>query len=614
VNQRIRTSGLIATFLALAILLQPLSPIANSVPGGVAYSGDTRSVPIFAVMQAGGRQPTQVISSGFLYSSRIVFTAGVQDRIFDQAKGGIYVGKPGSKSTDTSGRIKVIKAFYPNSGEAELNDFVIFVLERELAKVEPFPLLQVGQEANVREASVRGYGEYQDRCGPGAQGPCPEKPTSEISRQINVNVIPLSQAETLVGYERPQLMGQIILQNTKNAQDGVICRGDVGSPVIGNLGGTGVYLGAASRSMNGKICGAVGVEKVERDKPKVSTSFDGIAGITHIAPVYRYSGVINEAQIFAAQSPTPTPTSSTKSLTPSPTPSTETTETEIKNCWALWEPRRVFEVVRRGNEIQVLLVAEPEETLFRFFRGTMTQNPTKEWIKKYESKKYRICRLYKKESTYSANVIAYKTGPVHNAAPVVTTIVAVETEQDVLFLEASNSNGISLHYRAIGPGTPATKSQKVWCSANSVLPLAGIFNASKAMSNLMLTRYGLFKGGGIPAASVGVATSIVANIVSMGLINKFDTDAGYGAVSGTISFYTNRKEDLPKTLKVGGVTMKLSEVKEQFEKAGKAGKGFFVATVVMTVKDVRDLAAAVGEMTYGLEQKEFQRICERVGW
>lgn len=314
-NQRIRTSGLIATFLALAILLQPLSPIANSVPGGVAYSGDTRSVPIFAVMQVGGGQPTQVISSGFLYSSRIVFTAGVQETIFDKAKGGIYVGKPGSKTTDTSGRIKVIKAFYPNSGGSELNDFVVFVLEGELAKVEPFPLLQVGQEANVREASVRGYGEYQDRCGPGVQGPCPEKPTSEISRQINVNVVSLSQAETLVGYERPQLMGQIFLQNAKSSKDGVVCRGDAGSPVIGNLGGTGVYLGAASRAMNAKICGAVGVEKVERDKPKVSTSFDGIAGITHIAPVYRFSNVIDEARNYAAQTPVPTATA-----TPTPTP------------------------------------------------------------------------------------------------------------------------------------------------------------------------------------------------------------------------------------------------------------------------------------------------------
>jgi hypothetical protein len=91
------------------------------------------------------------------------------------------------------------------------------------------------------------------------------------------------------------------LQNTRNAQDGVVCRGDTGSPVIGNFAGFRIYLGAASKAMNAKICGAVGVEKVERDKPKVNSSFDGIAGITHIAPVYRFSSVIDEARNYAAQ-------------------------------------------------------------------------------------------------------------------------------------------------------------------------------------------------------------------------------------------------------------------------------------------------------------------------
>lgn len=289
--------------LALVSILSSvlLNPSANSVPGGVTYTGDTRTVPIFVVSQEVSQQPTQVASTGFLYSSRIVFTAGVREKIFDQTKGGIYVGKPGSRTTDKSGRVKVIKAFYPNSGNAELDDFVVFVLEKDLASVEPFPLLQMGQESSAREASVRGYGEYLNRCGPGAQGPCPEKPTSEVPRQINVNVISLRQAESLVGYERAQLSGQIILQNARNPEDGVVCRGDVGSPVIGNFGGTGIYLGAASRAMNAKVCGAVGVEKVERDKPKVNSSFDGIAGITHIAPVYRFSSVIDEARNYAAQ-------------------------------------------------------------------------------------------------------------------------------------------------------------------------------------------------------------------------------------------------------------------------------------------------------------------------
>lgn len=80
-----------------------------------------------------------------------------------------------------------------------------------------------------------------------------------------------------------------------------------------------------------KICGAVGVEKVERDKPKVSASFDGIAGITHIAPVYRFSNIIDEARNYVAETAKPTPT-------PTPTPVPDLSEkqkqlrAEIKVC------------------------------------------------------------------------------------------------------------------------------------------------------------------------------------------------------------------------------------------------------------------------------------------
>ncbi len=356
-----RAARVISLTLVSILLSVLVTPSANSVPGGVTYTGDTRTVPIFTVSQAGGGQPTQVSSSGFLYSSRIVFTAGVQDRLFDQAKGGMYVGKPGSRTTDKSGRVKVLKAFYPNSGNAELDDFVVFVLEKDLVSVEPFPLLQMGQESSVREASVRGYGEYQDRCGPGAQGPCPEKPTSDVPRQINVNVIPLSQAENLVGYERPQLSSQIILRNARNAQDGVVCRGDTGSPVIGNLGGKGVYLGAASRSMNGKICGAVGVEKVDRDKPKVSTSFDGIAGITHIAPVYRFSNVIDAARNYAAQTAEAALDKSTDPLTG-----------EKENiCGASRTQMPGFSVQREGTNVLYAWNKEKEDKQFLVLFGEL---------------------------------------------------------------------------------------------------------------------------------------------------------------------------------------------------------------------------------------------------
>ena len=90
-----RATKVISLTLVSILLSVLVTPPANSVPEGVTYTGDTRTVPIFAIWQEGNQQPTQVVSTGFLYSSRIVFTAGVQEKFFDQAKGGIYVGKPG---------------------------------------------------------------------------------------------------------------------------------------------------------------------------------------------------------------------------------------------------------------------------------------------------------------------------------------------------------------------------------------------------------------------------------------------------------------------------------------------------------------------------------------
>ena len=90
-----RATKVISLTLVSILLSVLVTPSANSVPEGVTYTGDTRTVPIFAIWQEGNQQPTQVVSTGFLYSSRIVFTAGVQEKFFDQAKGGIYVGFSG---------------------------------------------------------------------------------------------------------------------------------------------------------------------------------------------------------------------------------------------------------------------------------------------------------------------------------------------------------------------------------------------------------------------------------------------------------------------------------------------------------------------------------------
>jgi hypothetical protein len=245
----------------------------------------------------------------------------------------------------------------------------------------------------------------------------------------------------------------------------------------------------------------------------------------------------------------------------------------------------------------------------------LRQNPSEQWILKWKSRNYKICKpRLKEDPTFSNNVIAYKTGPIHKAAPLTAIKLAVEGQHDVLLLEASTATGKSLDFRMMGPGQAATASQADWCSANSALPLAGLFNASEAMAGLLTARLAALKGGGIPAAVTSFGMGGIALITNMGINNKWDVDAGYDLVSGPIELVLESDKKIPQTLFVKGIPMKVARVVKQFQKAGKVGKVFVVASVYLTMENAADLGAAIGEITYGLEQKEFQKICNRSGW
>lgn len=307
--------------ICLVVLGQFITPNASALPEGIPETGSTRVVPIYVLNKTGIPQPNKESTlNGFLFSPRIVFTTGVADKVFERAQGGIFVGKPGSKVSDTSGRVKVVNAFYSTSARNEngwIDDFVIFILESDLAPVSNFPLLTESAMSNIpKEATALGYGEYLDRCA-GKTPPCASKNSSEIPRKLSLKIISLAEAEKRVGYKRPQLSGQIVVENAARPQDGVNCRGDSGSPVIGSVNGISTYMGAISWGMNTKYCGAVPIVKVLPDKPKIDSGFDGISGITFFSPVYKHQNIINEAQEYvkrngAVQSTTTLPTSSNK--------------------------------------------------------------------------------------------------------------------------------------------------------------------------------------------------------------------------------------------------------------------------------------------------------------
>ena len=80
--------------------------------------------------------------SGYLYSSRVIFSAAHSNYKFDSNGNRILnepavitVGRPNSSAKDFNGRVKVIKTFvgdYKMSKVDALNDFIVYVLEKDL--------------------------------------------------------------------------------------------------------------------------------------------------------------------------------------------------------------------------------------------------------------------------------------------------------------------------------------------------------------------------------------------------------------------------------------------------------------------------------------------------
>jgi hypothetical protein len=622
VNLIIRKTRLIAMAFCLLVSLLPMQPSAVALPNSqpVGASGKaSRVVPIFN--SANSQQP---VMTGYLYSSRIVFA-------IDPASGSqdFYVGLPKSLASTTGGRVKVAKVFASQSIPAMIsnysfafNRFAIFVLEKDLIAATPAELLtpemDIGSKGDFPGVTTAySYGEYQNRTSPGSQKPCEGGPCSKDVRSLQLKILALKGKPpvSVMPNFRDQFIGQIILENSVDPKAGIACYGDGGAPVVASYRNRELYMGAIADQFYVKACGAFPQATYDKDGKMIKFGYDTDIAINFISPVYKHTDLINRAKEYAKTLATPSPTPSTKSETPSPTPSTKNTKTatEIEDCWALVERRRHFQHVRRVNDVEVILVAKPEETAFRFFRGVLTQNPSEKWITKYKNKNYKICRIRLKEDpTFSANVIAYKTGPVLPAVPVIATTVTVEKEHDVLLLEASTAIGKSLDYRMMGPGQDVS-ALKNWCSANSALPLAGLFQASEAMAGLLTTRLGALKKGGIPAAVTSFGLGGVAVITNMGIDNVWDYKAGYGLVSGPIQLVLESDKKIPETLFVKGIPMKVTNVVKQFKKAGIVGKTFVVASVYMTIDDAADLGEAIGEITYGLDQKEFQKICNRSG-
>ena len=237
--------------------------------------------------------------SGFLYSSRIVFSAAHSEYVFDEngkkidrSSPELWIGRPNSNTMDKAGLAQVVKRIvspdYRNN-RGLLDDFVIYILDRDLVpNLESVPLLTPEIEAELiaskSKVQIHGYGEYKDRCTANQVPPCQRRELgSEDPRSLEVELVTLAEAEARTGLYSPQFAGHLILLNGKQ---GAGCNGDSGGSITTAYQGKLLYLGPVPNGNGTYACGG-GVSHPS-------------GGINYSSPIYRHLGILKEAELFVA--------------------------------------------------------------------------------------------------------------------------------------------------------------------------------------------------------------------------------------------------------------------------------------------------------------------------
>lgn len=282
--------------LAMSALIVSSTPIAEAGLNAPIDLDNPRVIPIY------GGNYEFAGWSGYLYSSRIVFTAAHSNYKFDSNGNRILnepavitVGRPNSSAKDFTGRVKVIKTFVADFTPAG-NDFIIYVLEKDLIPMQPSKLLTTEVEKELvtgkTEVALHGYGEYRDRCASNEKNPCkkdwnnPNHRTSEFPRIMRMNLAPLSDSyfSWLTGNQRTELKETII----SNPQ---ACPGDSGGPITTLFKGDLLYLGMGLDAANVYACGA-------GDSKSKTNDLDSFGWFS---PIYKHLDLLKEAEAFVAK-------------------------------------------------------------------------------------------------------------------------------------------------------------------------------------------------------------------------------------------------------------------------------------------------------------------------
>jgi hypothetical protein len=280
--------------LSVALVIGATQPALASYKGAPDNTND-RIVPLMTTLN-----DLNSNGSGFLYSSRIVFTSGHTAFAFSNGKRvefrpSLAVGKPNTNIKTVGQGVKVIKrisapGYLPNNSP-DLHDFSILILEKDLIRVEPAQLLTPEIELelleNRAEVKLHGYGNTVDLCAEGEALPCRTNRfmASDVPRSIVATVRPALDFTELVGYEVPKRLANQLLFFTPGKSS--MCGGDSGGSLTTTYNGKLLYLANIGTAERIYACGQ-------------SPSFDGRGGINYSQPIYMYADLIKEAEAFVA--------------------------------------------------------------------------------------------------------------------------------------------------------------------------------------------------------------------------------------------------------------------------------------------------------------------------
>ena len=278
------------------LFLSFMYPVQASLPGNEDFTNE-RIVPL---LQFPNSQNSD--GSGFLYSSRIVFTSAHTAVTFN-SKGELVdfrpdlsVGKPNSSLVNSGQGVRVIKRFaapgYVADREGDVNDFAILILERDLVKAEPAQLMtpEIERELVEKRALVKmhGYGNYLDLCGPSETPPCKTNrlTSSMVPRSAEATLRPASDFAQLIPNSLPARFSDQLLFFSPGKNG--MCSGDSGGSLTTLYNGKLLYLSNIGTGWWTYGCGANG-------------GYDGKGGFQYSSQIYKHRDLIRQAEAFVAE-------------------------------------------------------------------------------------------------------------------------------------------------------------------------------------------------------------------------------------------------------------------------------------------------------------------------